>query len=68
MTRLKSIKANQNKIYQNYRQLIEEAYNYRQTDSALSDLSEFKAIKLMNKLNKLGYLDRDTTCFKKISN
>ncbi|WP_295983325.1 Lacal_2735 family protein, partial [uncultured Algibacter sp.] len=35
-------------------------YNFRQTDSALSDISEYKAIKLLNKLNRLKYLQRET--------
>ena len=63
MSRIETIKANQNKLYQKYKALIEEAYNFRQTDSALSDLSEFKAIKLLNKLNKLKYLDRQFVRF-----
>lgn len=35
---------------------MEDAYNLRQTDSALSDISEYNAIKLLDKLNKLKYL------------
>lgn len=58
MSRIETIKANQTKLYQKYIVLMEEAYNFRQTDSALSDLSEFQAIKLLNKMNKLQYLDR----------
>ena len=36
---------------------MEQAYNFRQTDSALSDYCEYKAIKVLNKLNRLNYLD-----------
>lgn len=64
MSRIETIKANQDKLYRRYLILIEEAYNFRQIDSALSDVSEFKAIKLLNKLNKLGYLDRQYSRFK----
>ena len=46
------------RLTQKYKELIEQAYNWRQTDSAISDISEFKAIQLLNKLNKLKYLDR----------
>lgn len=53
------IKTRQDKLSQQYKSLVEQAYNFRQTDSALSDISEFKAIKLLNKLNKLKYLHRD---------
>ncbi|NJX14363.1 Lacal_2735 family protein [Tamlana crocina] len=53
------IKTRQDKLNQQYKNLVEQAYNFRQTDSALSDISEYKAIKLLNKLNKLKYLYRD---------
>ncbi|TXE18551.1 Lacal_2735 family protein [Psychroserpens burtonensis] len=49
----------QSKLLSRYKRLIEQAYNFRQTDSALSDISEFKAIKLLHKLNKLKYLNRN---------
>ncbi|WP_245905357.1 Lacal_2735 family protein [Gelidibacter algens] len=55
------IKTHQLKLQLRYKQLIEQAYNLRQTDHALSDISEYKAIKLLNKLNRLKYLSRDST-------
>ena len=59
MSQIENIKSNQDKLYKQYRALIEQAYNFRQTDSAFSDISEYKAIKLLNKLNKLKYLARE---------
>ncbi len=53
------IKKHQLKLLSQYKELIEQAYNLRQTDSALSDISEYKAIKLLNKLNRLKYLNRE---------
>jgi hypothetical protein len=53
------IKKHQLKLQSQYKELIEQAYNLRQTDSALSDISEYKAIKLLHKLNRLKYLCRD---------
>lgn len=50
---------NQNTLLSRYKTLIEQAYNLRQTDSALSDFSEYKAIKLLHKINKLKFLTRD---------
>jgi len=50
----------QNKLNNKYKQLIEEAYNLRQTDHALSDISEYKAIQLLHKINRLRYLNRET--------
>ncbi|WOD42309.1 Lacal_2735 family protein [Hwangdonia lutea] len=61
MDRIDLIKSNQNKINKRYKELVEQAYNFRQTDSALSDISEYRAIKLLNKLNRLKYLSRDLT-------
>ena len=49
----------QNKLHNKYQQLIEEAYNLRQTDHALSDISEYKAIQLLHKINRLRYLNRE---------
>ncbi len=59
MKKVNSIKDHQIKLNKKYKQLVEQAYNFRQTDAPLSDFSEYKAIKLLNKLNKLGYLSRD---------
>lgn len=53
------IKEHQNKLLLQYKQLIEDAYNFRQTDSALSDISEYRALKLLEKLNRLNFLSRD---------
>ncbi|GAA4230378.1 hypothetical protein GCM10022291_00360 [Postechiella marina] len=59
MNKIDTIKNSQNKLSKRYKQLMEQAYNFRQTDSALSDISEYKAIKLLNKLNRLKFLARD---------
>ncbi len=59
MKTLSEINEHQVKLQKRYKKLVEQAYNFRQTDSALSDLSEFKAIKLLNKLNQLKFLNRD---------
>ena len=48
-----------NKLLNQYRTIIEEAYNWRQIDQAQSDLLEFKALKTLNKLNKLNFLERE---------
>lgn len=48
------------RLYQEYLRLMEDAYNLRQTDHALSDFSEFKATKVLNQLNKLKFIIGDT--------
>ncbi|MGJ5641994.1 Lacal_2735 family protein [Formosa sp. S-31] len=59
MDRENRIKRNQQRLNKRYKQLIEQAYNFRQTDSAMSDISEYQAIKLLNKINRLKYLNRN---------
>lgn len=59
MNRINLIKKHQTKLSKQYKELVEEAYNLRQIDAALSDISEFKAVKLLNKLNELKYLSRE---------
>lgn len=59
MNRIDDIKSNHDKLNKKYKALVEQAYNFRQTDSALSDISEYKAIKLLYKLNRLKYLYRE---------
>lgn len=59
MKKIQDIKNQESKLNLKYKQLVEQAYNFRQTDSALSDISEYKALKLLNKLNRLKYLSRD---------
>ncbi|WP_299395680.1 Lacal_2735 family protein [uncultured Gelidibacter sp.] len=61
MKNLMEIKTHQIKLQTRYKQLVEQAYNLRQTDHALSDISEYKAIKLLNKLNRLKYLNREAS-------
>ncbi|WP_299127670.1 Lacal_2735 family protein [uncultured Winogradskyella sp.] len=44
------------KLRQKYLQLIEDAYNLSQTDDAISDFSEYKATKVLHKINKLNFV------------
>lgn len=60
MHQTEKLKQNQQLLIAKYKQLIEQAYNFKQTDHELSDISEYKAIKLLNKLNRLKYLNRET--------
>lgn len=49
------------RLKQKYAQLVENAYNLRQTDHALSDFSEYKATKVLYKINKLKFVIGDIT-------
>ena len=59
MNKIEEIKTRRDKLNLEYKQLVEQAYNFRQTDSALSDISEYQAIELLDKLNRLKYLQRE---------
>ena len=59
MTESLSLKSRKRKLQKRYKQLVEDAYNFRQTDHALSDISEYRAMQLLNRLNRLKFLDRD---------
>ena len=59
MTRLNLLLEHQTKLNNRYKQLVEQAYNLKQTDHEASDVSAYKAIKVLDKLNKINYLARD---------
>ena len=60
MANLDRLLQKKTKLKLKYRQLVEDAYNLRQTDHALSDFSEYKATKVLHKINKLKFVIRDT--------
>ena len=61
MSRKNLLKSHQQKLNRRYKQLVEQAYNLRETDHALSDHSEYKAMKLLHKLNQIKFLSRDSS-------
>ena len=60
MSNLKKLLKKKSKLKEKYLKLIEDAYNLRQTDHALSDFSEYKATKILNKINKLKFVIGDS--------
>ncbi|NRD19568.1 Lacal_2735 family protein [Winogradskyella eckloniae] len=60
MVHLNQLINKKKKLNTKYKRLIEDAYNFRQTDHALSDFSEFKATKILHKINKLKFILGDT--------
>lgn len=59
MKHLPKLKERQLQLKKQYKQLIEQAYNLRQTDPAESDFYEYEALKILDELNRLGYLQRE---------
>ncbi|WP_405576497.1 Lacal_2735 family protein [Winogradskyella sp. Asnod2-B02-A] len=60
MANLNRLLNKKDKLNKKYKRLIEDAYNLRQTDHALSDISEYKATKVLYKINKLKFVVGDT--------
>ncbi|WP_274476282.1 Lacal_2735 family protein [Mangrovimonas aestuarii] len=54
-----TIQLKHQKLIRRYKRLIEQAYNVRQTDAALADFFEYKAVKLLSKINRLNYITRE---------
>ena len=50
-----------NRLQQQYSKLIEISNNYRFLDETISDLAAYRAMKLLQKLNRVSYLDREAT-------
>jgi hypothetical protein len=49
------------RLQNQYSKLVEISNNYRFLDESLSDLAAYKAMKLLQKLNRVSYLDREAT-------
>lgn len=60
MERIQRLRAKKQKLQMHYKQLMEQAYNFRQTDHELSDISEYRALKLLQKINRLSFLERES--------
>lgn len=48
-------------LLERYSSLVEKSDNYRFEDEVKSDLAAFKAMKLLEKINQVQYLDREFT-------
>ena len=60
MANLNRLLNRKKKLNLKYKRLIEDAYNLRPTDHALSDFSEFKATKILNEINKIEFVVRSS--------
>lgn len=58
--RAKRLLRKKSHLKQKYLRLMEDAYNLRQTDHALSDFSEYQATKILNQINKLSFVVNDS--------
>jgi len=58
MLRLKQLHTYKTHLQERYKQLIEKSNDYKFVDEIKSDNAAFKAMKILEKLNKLTYLER----------
>jgi len=59
MSRLQQLKTYKNHLEKRYRTLLEKSNDYRFVDEPKSDRAAFKALKILEKLNRVKYLDKD---------
>ncbi len=61
MNSVSKINKKTRKLQDKYKSLVEDAYNFRETDANLSDNYAYDAMKLLNELNRLKYFTREFT-------
>lgn len=59
MSRLLQLEKYKNHLQKCCVTLVEKSDNYRFLDESISDLAAFKAMKLLEKLNQVCYLDQE---------
>jgi hypothetical protein len=59
MSRLLQLEKYKNHLLKSYVSLVEKSNNYRFLDESISDVAAFKAMKLLEKLNQVYYLDQE---------
>lgn len=59
MTRLNQLKRYRKHLEERYHRLKERANDYKFIDECKSDRSAFKAMKVLEKLNRVKYLDKE---------
>ena len=61
MHRLKQLNSYKKHLKERYITLVEESNSYQYEDESMSDIAAFKAMKLLEKINQVRYLDRKLT-------
>lgn len=59
MSRLNQLKRYRKHLEERYNKLVERANDYKYVDEGKSDRSAFKAMKVLEKLNRIKYLDQE---------
>lgn len=59
MSRINQLHAYKKHLEDSYSRLLEKSSEYRFIDENKSDAAAFKAMKILGKINKVSYLDRE---------
>ena len=59
MSRLIQLHRYRKHLEDRYYKLVERSNDYRYEDESTSDFAAYKALKILEKLNKVKYLDKD---------
>jgi hypothetical protein len=59
MSRLNQLKRYRNHLKERHSDLVEKSNNYRFIDEPKSDSAAYKAMKILDKINRVRYLDKE---------
>ena len=59
MSRLNQLSRYRKHLEERYNTLVERSNNYKYIDETKSDSAAFKAMKILEKINQVNYLNRD---------
>lgn len=60
MSRLNQLYRYKKHLEERYSKLVERAKDYKYVDEAKSDIAYYKAMKILEKINRVKYLDNST--------
>lgn len=61
MSRLNQLHIYRKHLEERYHQLVQRSNDYKYEDESKSDLASYKAMKVLEKLNRVRFLDKDLT-------
>jgi hypothetical protein len=59
MSRLSQLSQYRKHLEKRYRRMVEQSNDYKYIDEIKSDRAAYKAMKILGKLNRVKYLDKD---------
>ncbi|QTE23764.1 Lacal_2735 family protein [Polaribacter cellanae] len=59
MSRINQLQTYRKHLEDRYSKLLEKSNDYKYIDESKSDFAAFKAMKILDKINRVSYLDRE---------